>query len=152
MEVSTIIWIIVAIIVVGGIVAFVRSRSGARRAEAERTKAAEIRDQAGEHDRRLRENEASAAEARARADMARAEAQRQELEAERLAEQAQDRSDSAAAVREKRDQQLRDADLRDPDVRTDKEGHRIDESADEWRHDERRADVDPEERRPGSPA
>ena len=36
MEGSTIVWIIVAIIVVGGVVAFALSRSGARRTEAER--------------------------------------------------------------------------------------------------------------------
>ena len=39
MEGSTIVWIIVAIIVVGGLVAFALSRSGARRTEAERAKA-----------------------------------------------------------------------------------------------------------------
>ena len=50
---STIVWIIVAVIVVGAIVAFVMSRSGARRAEAERVKATEIREEASQHDRRL---------------------------------------------------------------------------------------------------
>ena len=50
MEGSTIVWIIVAIIVVGGLVAFALSRSGARRTEAERAKAAEIRERATEHE------------------------------------------------------------------------------------------------------
>ena len=127
METGTIIWIIVAIIIVGGIAAFVLSRSGARRTEADRAKAAEIREQANQHDRELREREASAAETKARAEMARVEAQKRELEAERLAAEADTRSESAAAVRQERDEQLRRADRRDPDVLTDKEGYRIDE-------------------------
>jgi uncharacterized membrane-anchored protein YhcB (DUF1043 family) len=54
MATSTIIWIIVAVIVVAAIVGFVISRSGARRAAAQRDKAAELRQQAAEHDRELR--------------------------------------------------------------------------------------------------
>jgi hypothetical protein len=127
METGTVIAIIVAIIIVGAIVAFVLSRSGARRTEADRAKAAEIREQADQHDRELREREASAAETKARAEMARVEAQKRELEAERLAAEADSRSESAAAVRQERDEQLRRADRRDPDVLTDKEGYRIDE-------------------------
>ena len=112
------------------IIAFVMSRSGARRVEAERAQAAEIREKAVEHDRRLRESEASATEASARSEMARAEAQKRELEAERLAAEADSRSESAEAVRRERDEQLRLADLRDPDVQTDKDGHRLDEGGD----------------------
>ena len=106
------------------------SRSGARRVEAERAQAAEIREKAVEHDRRLRESEASATEADAKAQMARAEAQKRELEAERLAAEAESRSESADAVRRERDEQLRLADLRDPDVQTDKDGNRLDGGAD----------------------
>ena len=119
MEGSTIVWIIVAIIVVGGIIAYVMSRSGARRAEVDRAKAAEIRESATEHDRQLREREATAAEMRARSEMARVEAQKRELEAERLAAEADHRSESADAVRRERDEKLRLADMRDPDVLTD---------------------------------
>ena len=122
-----IIWIVVAVVVVGAIIAFVMSRSGARRVEAERAQAAELREKAVEHDRRLRESEASATEASARSEMARAEAQKRELEAERLAAEADSRSESAEKVRRERDEQLRLADLRDPDVQTDKDGHRLDE-------------------------
>jgi len=122
-----IIWIVVAVVVVGAIIAFVMSRSGARRVEAERAQAAELREKAVEHDRRLRESEASATEASARSQMARAEAQKRELEAERLAAEADSRSESAEKVRRERDEQLRLADLRDPDVQTDKDGHRLDE-------------------------
>lgn len=126
MGTSMIIWIIVAVVVVAAVVAFVVSRSGARRVESERAKAAQIREKAVEHDRRLRENEASATEASARAEMARAEAQKHELEAERLAAEADSRSDGADAARRERDEQLRLADLRDPDVETDQDGHRLD--------------------------
>ncbi len=128
MDTSTIIWIIVAVVVVAAIIALVVSRSGARRVEAQRDQAAEIRDKAVEHDRRLREDEARATEADAEAQMARAEAQKRELEAERLAAEADSRSESAAAVRRERDEQLRLADLRDPDVETDDDGNRLDGS------------------------
>lgn len=127
METSTIVWIVVAVIVIGAVIAFLVTRSGARRTEAGRAKAAEIREQATEHDRRLREREASAAEAQARSDLARVEAQKRELEAERLAEEAESRAGRAASVRQERDEQLRVADRHDPDVRTDKEGFRVDE-------------------------
>ena len=124
---STIVWIVVAVIVVLAIIAFVVSRSRGRRVEAERNKAAEIRDEAAEHDRRLRAEEAESAETRARAQMAEAEAQKRQLEAERLASEAEDRSQGAEAVRQERDERLRMADKHDPDVRTDKEGYRIDD-------------------------
>jgi len=127
METRAIVWVIVLVVVLAAVAAFVLSRSGARRADAQRAKAAEIREKAGEHDQRLREDQASATEANARAEIARAEAQRRELEAERLAEEAQTRSQSADALRRERDEQLRLADLRDPDVSTDKDGYRIDE-------------------------
>lgn len=127
---ETIIWIVVAVVVVVAIIAFVMSRSGARRVEADRARAAEIREKAVEHDRRLREDEASATEADAKAHMARAEAQKRELEAERLAAEADSRSERADAVRRERDEQMRLADLHDPDVETDKEGNRLDGSSD----------------------
>ena len=127
MDTSTIIWIVVAVVVIGAIIAFLVSRSGTRREDASRAKAAEIREKAQEHDRRLRESEASAAEANARSEMARVEAQKRELEAERLATEAANRSEGASAVRRERDEQLRLADLRDPDVLTDKDGYRVDE-------------------------
>ncbi len=128
METSALIWIVVAIVVVAAIVALLASRSGQRRAESERAKAAEIREEAQGHDRALREREASAAEARGRAEVAHAEAQQRELEAERLAAEAGNRSDDADAVRRERDEKLRLADSRDPDVRTDADGFRVDES------------------------
>jgi hypothetical protein len=123
---GNIIWIVIAVIVVAAVIAFVVSRSGARRVEADRAQAAEIREKAVEHDRRVREDEARATEADAKAQMARAEAQKRELEAERLAAEADSRSERAEAVRRERDEQLRLADLRDPDVETDEDGNRLD--------------------------
>ena len=78
---GNIIWIVIAVIVVAAVIAFVVSRSGARRVEADRAQAAEIREKAVEHDRRLREDEAAATDADAKSQMARAEAQKRELEA-----------------------------------------------------------------------
>ncbi|HSF98294.1 MAG TPA: hypothetical protein VLA55_06345 [Ornithinibacter sp.] len=128
METSTIIWIVVAVLVVAAVVALLASRSGQRRAEAERARAAQIREEVQGYDRALREREASAAEARGRAEMARAEAAKHELEAERLAAEAGHRLEDAEAVRRERDEKLRMADRRDPDVRTDADGIRLDES------------------------
>ena len=102
MQGSTIVWIIVAIVVVVVLIGLTRSMTRKRRVEAHRTEAAELRDQAAEQDRVLREREAHAAEA-------------------------ERRGESASSVREVRDEQLRRADARDPDVRTDEEGYRVDE-------------------------
>lgn len=141
MDGVTIVLIIAAIIVAGGILAYVMSRSGRRSSEAARAKAAEIREQAAEHDRRLREDEVSAAEARARSEMARVEAQKRELEADRLAAEADSRSSSAAAIRAERDEQLRLADQHDPDVRTDDADDAYAEGYDEERADTRMHDA-----------
>lgn len=124
---TTTIWIVIAIVVVLAIVAFVVSRSRGQRVETHRAEAADLREEAAEHDRRLREQEAEATRARAQAQLAEADAQQQRLEAERLAERADHHSEGAAAVRSERDEQLRQADLRDPDVRTDDDGYRVDE-------------------------
>ena len=127
MEGSQIALLVGVVIVVGAIIAFVVTRSGSRREQAERAKAAEMREQAAEHDRELREREAAAQEAKAQAEAAEAEVQERKLEAERLAQEAHQRANHAGSVREERDEQLRLADLRDPDVRTDDDGYRIDE-------------------------
>jgi hypothetical protein len=127
MTTSTIIWIIVAVIVVIAIIALVMSRSRGRRVEAKRDTAAEIRQEAAKHDQELREREVSATEAKARSELARAEAEKRRLEAERLEAEAREHSGDAEAVRRERDERMRQADLHDPDVRTDKEGHRVDE-------------------------
>ena len=119
METGTIIWIIVAIIVWARFAAFVLSRSGARRTEADRAKAAEIREQADQHDRELREREASAAETKARRDST---CRAPEAGAGGGAAGCGGRQPvgGAAAVRQERDEQLRRAGRRDPDVLTDR--------------------------------
>ena len=89
--------------------------------------AEEIRHEAQEHDRQLREREARAEEAEAKARKARAEAEQRAAEAKRLEAEAERRGEHAETVRAERDEQLRRADARDPDVRTDNEGYRIDE-------------------------
>ncbi|MCU1536220.1 MAG: hypothetical protein JWP82_571 [Humibacillus sp.] len=127
MTTSTIVWIIIAAIVVIAIIAVIASRSRKRGVEAHRDKAAEIRQEATEHDRTLRERQAAATEAKAQSDLARADAQKRQLEAERLADEARERSGGVESVRRERDERLREADLHDPDVRTDKEGYRLDE-------------------------
>ena len=124
MDSSTVIWIVVAILVVLAVALFLwrsRGQEGAHRA-----KAAEIRETAAEHDRHLREQEAEATRTRAEAQLAEADAQQRQLEAERLATQADHRAQAADEVRSARDEQLRLADLHDPDVRTDDDGNRID--------------------------
>jgi len=124
MDSSTVIWIVVAILVVLAVALFLwRSRG---QEAAQRAKADEIRQTAAEHDRRLREEEAEATRTRAQAQLAEADAQQRQLEAERLAAEADDRAQGAQAVRTERDEQLRLADLHDPDVRTDDDGNRID--------------------------
>src|SRR5688572_1694341 len=64
MDSSTIIWLVVALVALA-LLALLFSRSRARRADSQRAQAAEIRDEATEHDRRLREREADAQETRA---------------------------------------------------------------------------------------
>ena len=105
METGTIIWIIVAIIVVGAIAAFVLSRSGARRTEADRAKAAEIWNRPTSTTVSLRERRRAPRETKARAEMARVEAQKSWFEAERLAAEADSRSESAAAAQERDERQ-----------------------------------------------
>jgi FtsZ-interacting cell division protein ZipA len=125
MDSSTILWIVIAIIVVLAVVLFLwRSRG---QEASHRAKAAEIRQTAAEHDLRLREQEAEATRTRAQAQAAETDAQQRQVEAERLAAEAEDRAKGAEAVRSERDEQLRLADLRDPDVRTDDDGNRLDD-------------------------
>lgn len=130
MDTTTIFIIIAVLVVVAVVVGVVLSRSGDRRAEAGRAKAAEIREDAAEQGRDLREREASAAEAKAKSELAAAQAQKQQVEAERLEDEARARTQSAGVVREEHDEKLREADQHDPDVRTDDDGNRLAEGGD----------------------
>ncbi|WP_299441519.1 hypothetical protein [uncultured Phycicoccus sp.] len=126
MSTAQVILVVLVVVVLGGALAYFSMNRGSRHEAAERAKAEELREQAAEHDRELREREAAAAEAQAKSDLARAEAEKQQLEAERLAREAADRSAAAGEVRDEREEQLRLADRHDPDVPTDDEGHRRD--------------------------
>ena len=90
METSTIIWIIVGIIVVIAIIVIAVLMTNRRRheahLEAERKKAADLRQNAYESDVARREREADAATAAAAAKQAEADAMQAKLEAERLAD------------------------------------------------------------------
>ncbi|WP_377639708.1 hypothetical protein [Oryzobacter terrae] len=126
MTTSTVVWIVIAVVVLALLVALV-SRSRGQRTGAQRAKAAAIREEAAEQDRLLREREADAARLAAEADLAKAHAAQRALEAERLTEQAQARLQHTDGLREERDDRRREADRRDPDVRTDAHGNRLDD-------------------------
>ena len=119
MNASTIVIVVVVIAVLAAVIALVVSRSGGRRTEAARSKAAEIREEATAHDRDLEERRAAAEEAHARSEMARAEARKHQVEADRLAEEADSRASTVDAMEGERAERLRRADAHDPDVRTD---------------------------------
>ena len=123
METSTIIWIIVGIIVVIAIVVIVmlvtRRRRHEAHLEAERKKAAELRQNAYESDVARREREADAAAAAAAAKQAEADAMAAKLESERLARESAAHQADAQQLRTETDERLRKADAVDPDVVTD---------------------------------
>ena len=123
METSTIVWIIVGIVVVAAIVVIaVLVTSRQRREahlEAERTKAAELRQSAYESDVARREREAEAARAAAAAKQAEADAMQARLESERLARESASHQSDAQQLRTEADERLRKADAVDPDVDTD---------------------------------
>ena len=138
MDNSTLIWIIVAAVVVIALVAFVVMRS--RGGDAQRHKAEQIRREAAEHEREVRLREAEAAKTDAQARKAAAEADEEAAHAARLsaeadekaararelAEDARTRTEEAHGVRSEHDERLREADRLDPDVDTDKRGVRTD--------------------------
>ena len=123
METSTIIWIIVGIIVIIAIVVIVmlvtRRRRHEAHLEAERKKAADLRQNAYESDVARREREADAAAAAAAAKQAEADAMAARLESERLARESAAHQADAQQLRTETDERLRKADAVDPDVVTD---------------------------------
>lgn len=115
---SRIMWIIVAVVVVIVVLAAVIAVSRKKHQERNRTRAAELRDQAAGEASGVAQREAHARETEARAAAARAEADRSQAEAERLQAEAQDRKQSAEGYREQHAENLRQADELDPDVNT----------------------------------
>jgi type II secretory pathway pseudopilin PulG len=143
MESNTLLWIIVAVVVIAVIAAVVITRGRKRRAETQRTEAAQLRDTSADHHLKLQEHEASAAQAEAEARRVRAEADQRAAEAKRLEVEAQRRDQDRGSAREEHEATLRRADALDPDVRTDKEGYRLDD-------DGNRIDEGPTPPRPAS--
>jgi len=116
METSTIIWIVVAVLVVLAVIAVAVRMSGSRKQDRQRSKAGDIRQQAASEESTVRQHEAEAAEQDALARQARAEADRKAAEAEKLQLGAEERGEQATAKRTEHSDRLRSADEVDPDV------------------------------------
>jgi len=142
---STLVWIILAVVVIAVIVAVVLSQSRKKTEESHRVEAAQLRDTSADHHLKLQEQEASAAGAEADARRVRAEADQRAAEAKRLEVEAQRRDQDRDSAREEHESTLRQADALDPDVRSDKEGYRLDEEGN-------RVDDGPTPARPAAPA
>ncbi|MDQ4038082.1 MAG: hypothetical protein M3313_06980 [Actinomycetota bacterium] len=130
METSTIIWIVVAVLVVLALIAVAYKMSGRRKLDRQRTKADQIRQEAASEETTVRRHEADAAEQDALARQARAEADRKAAEAERLQLEAEERAEQASAKRSEHVDRLRSADEVDPDVPDHSGGSHADRSAD----------------------
>lgn len=111
MDSGQLIGLIVGIVVVLGIVAVGIFLARRRKVDADRSRAAEMRDQAKAEEFNAREREAEAARAEA-------DAQQAELEAERLRETARGRQEEAGTARSGAEEQFRKADEVDPDLAT----------------------------------
>jgi len=146
---KTVLWIVVAVVVIAVIIWLFVSAARRREAEARRLEAGNLRARVQERLPEVQRTEdrasvtaAMAADARAEAERQTAEAERQAAEAERqaaeadrraaearrLEEQAQQHRATAESARVEHADLEREADRVDPDVRTDDEGHRVDGS------------------------
>ena len=121
MDSSTIVWIVVAVIIVLAIAALIAAAMRKKRAEKQRTRAQQLRQEAVSNVDAIDHSSVAAKEAEARAERARLEAER----AERQAQEAQRAVDMERATYEDR---IREADRLDPDV-----DHR---TTDPYRHTE----------------
>lgn len=119
MDTSTIVWIIVAVLVVLALIAVAVMLSGRRKLDRQRAKAGDIRQQAASEETTVRRHEAEAAEHDAVARQARAEADRKAAEAEKLQLAAEERADQASTKRSEHSDRLRSADEVDPDISDD---------------------------------
>jgi FtsZ-interacting cell division protein ZipA len=118
MDTSTIIWIVVAIVVLAIVVWFLLRRSRAmkeKRLQHQRDEATELRRTAESERIEVQEREASAAKVDAEARLAQAEADRKAAEAARLQQEAQERSEQVGERRTHVEDRLRRADEVDPD-------------------------------------
>lgn len=130
-----IVLIVVVVVVVVAIVIVALTAGRRRKVEADRRKAAELREDAARADLAAREREAKSARAAA-------DAKQAEVEAERLRREAEERDRAAAAARDEQQQKLSRADEVDPDVRTDRHGNRVENDRDGV-DDTRAADTPP---------
>jgi len=121
------VWIVLAVIVVAAIVGLVTSRSRTKQLDSRREEAVSLRDGAAEHKVAIRETETVAAASGAEAQRAREEAEERAAQARELEATAQRDQEAHAAARQQHDEQMRRADALDPDVRTDDQGHRLDD-------------------------
>jgi type VI protein secretion system component VasK len=122
MDSSTVIWIIigviVALVVIAAVVALGR-RASARKAEHNRQRAGELREQAAATEEGIRRHQAEVAATEARARELRAEADRKQAEAKRVEAEVRDRRSTLTAHVQRRDEALAEADELDPDVEPD---------------------------------
>jgi ribonuclease E len=108
--------LVIAIVVVIAVIIIIVLLVGRRqRVDANRRRATDIRQDAGDTALASKEQEA-------RAVRAQADAKQAEVDAERLRREAAERQNEAQAQRVQADEQLRKADAVDPDVRTDRGG------------------------------
>ncbi len=107
--------VVIALLAIGIIAALVKSGREKKR-ERDRSKAAELRDEAETKATDLQQREARARETEAKAAQARAEADRKAAEAQRLEAEAHDRHGDLTEHRDRHEETLRRADELDPDV------------------------------------
>jgi len=121
-ETSTIIWIIIGIIVVVAIVVAIVMATDKRRriarVEADRRRAADLRQSAVETEAAARQREADAARAAADAKQAEAAAAQARLDSDRLVRESTDHRSDADGLHSEAEDRLRKADTLDPDVDT----------------------------------
>lgn len=129
-----IVLIVVIVVIVVGIVIVVSMMGRRGKVEADRQRAAELREAASRDELAAREREAKSARAAA-------DAKQAEVDAERLRREADERERAAAAARDEQQDKLSRADDVDPDVETDRHGNRV--VADGAVDDTRRDDVPP---------
>lgn len=117
MSKETVLWIVVALVVIAVIVAAaaIRSRKG-HRVQVRREEASELRERAERDRLETQRREADAAKVDAQARLAQAEADSRAAEAASLQVQAQERVSHAEESRSELEQKLRRADEVDPDV------------------------------------
>ncbi|NUL48146.1 hypothetical protein F7P69_23495 [Cellulosimicrobium funkei] len=117
-----ILWLVIGVVVLLLVIAVavvLGNRRRARRKEADRHAAEQLRGDASRQEERLRAEEQEAAAVRGEAESA-------EEEARRLRAEAEERERRTGGSRSALDAQIREADRLDPDVATDRSGHRRD--------------------------